>query len=186
MRIIGTEPPHCVIGAGVYYPIRTDFSVWLEFARLIEQEEARGLLRALNLCYKSKCPENPIEALQLLCGFFAGGRSTEKEGESGEQIISFTQDEELIYASFLSEYGIDLSKEKLHWWRFLALLRNLSPDSCLMRVAHIRAAKLSDIKNPALRRSILRQKRIYSLNKSADAADAIEQLFAAEKEKSNG
>lgn len=186
MRIIGTEPPHCVIGAGVYYPIRTDFSVWLEFARLIEQEEARGIVRALNLCYKSKSPEDPIEAIKLLCEFFAGGASEERESESGEQIISFTQDEELIYASFLSEYGIDLSKEKLHWWRFLALLKNLSPDSSLMRVAHIRAAKLSDIKNPALRRSILRQKRIYSLNQSADAADAIERLFVAEKEKPNG
>ena len=186
MRIIGTEPPHCVIGAGVYYPIRTDFSVWLEFARLIEQEEARGLLRALNLCYKNKRPENPIEAIKLLCEFFAGGRETEDSCGDGEQIISFTQDEELIYASFLSDYGLDLSKEKLHWWRFLALLRNLSPESSLMRVAHIRATKLSDVKSPALRRSILRQKRIYSLNKNTDAADAIERLFAAEKENLNG
>ncbi len=186
MRIIGTEPPHCVIGAGVYYPIRTDFSVWLEFARLIEQEEARGILRALNLCYKCRRPDNPLEAIKLLCEFFAGGAQTGGESSSGEQIISFTQDEELIYASFLSDYRIDLSKERLHWWRFLALLKNLSPDSSLMRVAHIRAAKLSDIKNPALRRSILRQKRIYSLEHNADAADAIERLFAAEKEKSNG
>ncbi len=186
MRIIGTEPPHCVIGAGVYYPVKTDFSVWLEFARLIEQEEARGMLRALNLCYIGKRPENPIEAIKLLCGFFAGGTVAEGERYGGEQIISFTQDEELIYASFLSEYGIDLAKEKLHWWRFLALVKNLSPESSLMRVAHIRAAKLSDIKNPALRRSILRQKRIYSLSKNADAADAIAELFAAEKENANG
>lgn len=182
MRIIGTEPPHCVIGAGVYYPVRTDFSVWLEFARLIEQEEARGMLRALNLCYKGKMPENPFEAIGLLCEFFAGGAETVR-GHGGEQVISFTQDEELIYASFLSEYGIDLAKEKLHWWRFLALVRSLSPESALMRVAHIRAVKPSDIKNPDLRRSIIRQKRLYSLSKNTDAADAIERLFAAEKER---
>lgn len=183
MRIIGTEPPHCVIGAGVYYPVKTDFSVWLEFARLIEQEEARGLLRALNLCYKGKRPDNPFEGIKLLCEFFAGGTEIGRGYGGGEQIISFTQDEELIYASFLSEYGIDLAKDKLHWWRFLALVRNLSPDSALMRVAHIRAAKLSDIKNPAMRRSIMRQKRIYSLSKNTDAADAIARLFAAEKER---
>lgn len=183
MRIIGTEPPHCVIGAGVYYPVKTDFSVWLEFARLIEQEEARGMLRALNLCYKGKMPENPFEAITLLCRFFAGGAEVGEGDSGGEQIISFTQDEELIYASFLSEYGIDLAKEKLHWWRFLALVRSLSPESALMRVAHIRAVNPSDIKNPALRRSILRQKRIYSLSKNTNAADAIERLFEAEKER---
>lgn len=182
MRLIGIEPPHCVIGAGIYYPIKTDFSVWLEFARLIEQEEAHGIFRVLNLCYKDKQPDNPFEAIRLLCTFFAGGEESKCRSSNADPIISFTQDEELIYASFLSEYGINLAKDKLHWWRFLALLRNLSPNSALMRVVQIRTAKLSDVKNPTLRRSLLRQKRLYTLGKKADEGETLAELFEAEKE----
>ncbi len=189
MRIIGAEPPHGVMGSGIYYPIRTDFSVWLEFAGIIEQEDgARAAMRALKLCYKDKMPIDFNEAISLLCTFFIGGATeVKREATSSEQLISFVHDEELIYASFLSEYGIDLAKEKLHWWRFLALLKNLSADSALMRVAAIRATKPSDIKNPALRRRLLRQKRIYSLGKNnVQPADVIAELFEAEKGGSNG
>lgn len=186
MSII-TTPPQGVIGKGIYYPVRTDFTVWLEFARLIESKDsARAALRALDLCYVAKRPDNFLEAIELLCTFFLGS-NTAKTNSSGEQVISFTKDEELIYASFLSEYGIDLSKEKLHWWRFLALLRALGPDTALMRVVAVRAAKPSDIKNPALRRQLLRRKRIYSLGENnADAGEVIAQLFEAEREVENG
>ncbi|MEE0944880.1 MAG: Gp15 family bacteriophage protein [Clostridia bacterium] len=184
MRIIGCEPPHGVLGNGIYYPIRTDFGVWLEFARILEEEEgARAAMRALRLCYKDKIPLDFNEALSLLCIFFAGGKAIEKtDDKEYEPVISFSKDEELIYASFLSDYGIDLSKEKLHWWRFLALLKNLSSESALMKVAQIRAAKPSDIKNPLLRRQLLRQKQIYSLGTNrTNPGDVMAELFAAEK-----
>lgn len=189
MRIIGCEPPHGVLGGGIYYPIRTDFGVWLEFARIIEEEEgARAAMRALRLCYKDKIPLDVSEAFSLLCTFFAGGKAVDKTDEREyEPVISFSKDEELIYASFLAEYGIDLSKDKLHWWRFLALLKNLSSESALMKVASIRATKPSDIKNPALRRQLLRQKQIYSLGTNkTNPGDVMAELFMAEKEGFNG
>ncbi|MBS7297531.1 MAG: hypothetical protein KIG65_00460 [Eubacteriales bacterium] len=185
MRIIGHEPPHGVIGSGIYYPVRTDFGVWLEFARIIEEDTgARAAMRALKLCYKDKIPQSPSEAISLLCRFFVGGAENERsDGASSEQLISFSMDEELIYASFLSEYGIDLSKAKLHWWHFLALIKNLGPDTALMRVVRVRATKPSDIRDTKSRRMLLRQKRIYSLGRSNEnVADAISELFAVEQE----
>lgn len=189
MRILGHEPPHGVLGNGIYYPIRTDFGVWLEFAEIMETEDgARAAMRALKLCYKEKMPFDLGKALSLLCEFFAGGSTTKnKYPERREPIISFSRDEELIYASFLSDYGIDLAKEKLHWWRFLALLKNLSADSALMKVAAIRAAKLSDIKNPTLKRQLLRQKKIFSLgNEQSQPGEVIAELFMTEKGGLNG
>lgn len=181
MRIIGCEPPAGVIGAGVYYPVKTDFSVWLEFARLLEMG---AVVRAINLCYKGKRPADINEAMLLLCNFFSGG--TKPQATDGEPLISFAEDEELIYASFLSEYGIDLGEKRLHWWRFLALLRNLGPETALMRVVAVRAAKPSDIKNPVLRRRLIRQKRLFSLSKApVEAGEVIAELFEAEREVGN-
>lgn len=184
MRIIGCEPPKGVLGNGIYYPVHTDFGVWLEFAGILEEEDgARAAMRALRLCYKDKIPLDFDEAFYLLCEFFSGGSLPEKtDGKECEPVISFVKDEELIYASFLSEYGIDLSKERLHWWRFLALLKNLGPESSLMKVISIRTTKASDIKNPLLRRRLLRQKKLYSLNDvNTQPGEVMAELFMAEK-----
>ena len=178
MRIISKYPAHGVIFAGEYYPVRTGHRIWLEFAQLIEKGEAAAALRALKLCYRDGIPDDYGAALELLCEFFIGGR--ELKGKSnGKTLFSFTEDEELIYASFYSEYGIDLAKEELHWWRFLALLRGLGEGCALMRAAAIRAVNPSDIKNSAQRKRIIEQKRALALkgDAEADAADALGAIF---------
>ena len=69
----------------------------------------------------------------------------------------------------------------MHWWHFLALLRALAPETPLMRAAHVRSVKLSDIKDSALRRRISEQKRIWALGdeKTAEVADVIAAAFSA-------
>lgn len=169
MRIINKNPAHGVIFAGEYYPIRTGHYTWLEFARLIEKGGADAALGALRLCYRGRIPDDYSAALALLCEFFIGTDSVKNTSGKGRTLFSFTQDEELIYASFYSEYGIDLAQKELHWWQFLALLRGLGEHCALMRVAAIRAANPSDIKNPALRRRIIEQKHACALKGSAEA-----------------
>lgn len=187
MRIIGNSAPNGVFCDGLYYPVRTDFKIWLEFAELLEEKDSvRAAVRALKLCYKSKIPPETGKALELLCGFFLGGEPG-KGKSGGARVISFEKDEELIYASFYSEYGIDLATEKMHWWRFLALMRGLSADSPLMRVVGVRAVKTSDIKNPALRKKISEQKRIYAIDGcEADVGEALSGMFGRETEAENG
>lgn len=183
MRIISRYPTHGVVFAGEYYPIRTGHRTWLEFAQMIEDGSADAILRALKLCYRGRIPYDYGAALELLCEFFIGGKSTKGERGKGKgkgkALFSFTEDEELIYASFYSEYGIDLAQKELHWWQFLALLRGLGENCALMRAAAIRAANPSDIKNSALRRRIIEQKRALALKNDAEAdvADALGAIF---------
>ena len=63
----------------------------------------------------------------------------EEEGKH----FSMTQDADLIYASFLAEYDIDLIAEqgRLHWYKFQALLQGLSSECILQRVIQIRLWK---------------------------------------------
>ena len=57
--------------------------------------------------------------------------------------FSMAQDADLIYASFLAEYNIDLIEEqgRLHWYKFQALLQGLSSECILQRVIQIRLWK---------------------------------------------
>ena len=76
----------------------------------------------------------------------------------GEKLFDFAADSELIFASFLAEYGIDLTKEHMHWFKFMALLKSLSPDSPLMRTVRLRQTDTSEIEDDKLRRQIRRAK----------------------------
>ena len=179
MRIISTKLPRGVIFAGEYYPLNWGHKTWFEFARLVEQEQgAEAAYRALKLCYRDKIPYDWSAALELLCDFFAGGEN--RSSKEGEKLFSFAEDEALIYASFLSEYGIDLVRQNLHWWQFLSLLGTLGADCALMRVASIRAVKPSQIKDAALRRRVIKQKQIFALeNKGeADVGAALSAAFS--------
>ena len=178
MRIICKNPPHGVIFSGEYYPVRTEHTVWREFAQLLERGgDDAAALSALKLCYRDKIPYDYTEALKLLCEFFSGGKLGETT-DRAEPIMSFTEDEDLIFASFYSEYGIDLAQKELHWWQFLALLRGLSSDTALMRVIKIRTTRISDIKNPEQRQRLIRLKRTFALKNQADA-DVAAALGAA-------
>lgn len=46
----------------------------------------------------------------------------EKSKEQQKRIMDYEQDSELIQAAFMQEYGINLFREKLHWFEFTAFL----------------------------------------------------------------
>ena len=80
-------------------------------------------------------------------------------GEDNVKTIDFEQDMPLIYAAFWQTYGIDLERERLHWWKFLFLLQGLPSDTRMMQVVEIRTRPL-----PAPTR--YNQKEIMELQKA--------------------
>jgi hypothetical protein len=91
----------------------------------------------------------------------------ENSKKRSEPVFDFDQDAEIIYASFLYDYGIDLYEQqgKLHWKKFLALLSSLSEKSPLGKIIGIRTAKLPKrTKENVEERSRLQElKRLYAL-----------------------
>ena len=63
---------------------------------------------------------------------------------SGVRSFDWEQDAAVIYASFLSAYGIDLfsMRGKLHWTAFISLLQNLPADSAFGRLIQIRTCEV--------------------------------------------
>lgn len=66
---------------------------------------------------------------------------------SGVRTFGWEQDAAVIYASFLSVYGLDLyaMRGKLHWMAFVSLLQNLPAESAFGRLVAIRTCEVPQV-----------------------------------------
>lgn len=84
------------------------------------------------------------EKAELVNTIFESLNDGDSGSKGGKKVFCFRQDAELIYASFLYDYGIDLFEMhgKLHWKKFLALLKGLSENTAFKKVIDIRTRKI--------------------------------------------
>ena len=69
---------------------------------------------------------------------FSGTKST------GERITDFEQDADLIRAAFMQAYGINLYRDRLHWFEFTALLSCIPEGSKYSEILSIRARPMPE------------------------------------------
>ena len=60
------------------------------------------------------------------------------EAQSGVRLYSFEKDANFIFAAFRQTHGIDLQKENLHWWKFIALFMDLGQDTTFCQLTALR------------------------------------------------
>ena len=75
-------------------------------------------------------------------------------------IIDYDLDSELIYSSFMQQYGIDITVVDMHWYKFMALIKGLSADTKLGRVMGYRAYTKSDTSHEEFMKE---QQRIWEI-----------------------
>ena len=56
---------------------------------------------------------------------------------------SYVTDGPAIVAAFQQAYCIDLTRARLHWWRFKALMSNLPEETQLVKIIGFRTADLT-------------------------------------------
>lgn len=150
MSLLTDGLPDKLLGVSV----RTDFRVMLRLEQLMQDEELPEAVRyagALDLFY-TEPPEDVQAAWNKLWWFYHGGeagelrRRREEADKSRVRLCDFEQDAELIFAAFLGQYGIDLVEiEYLHWWKFIALFRNLDEGQQISRIMGWRGADTKDM-----------------------------------------
>lgn len=132
---------------GQLFPINPSFRVGISIELEILKEENPDVVGLLNLFYPSGIPSNISAAFDAMLWFFRGEESKEETQEQakkkGGRVYDFEIDSEAILASFLSAYGIDLSKDDLHWWAFRRLLFNLPSETLFMQRIRYRTADIS-------------------------------------------
>ena len=167
--LTGNLPVSFLLG-GKEYKISSDFRTMLKLEEIFSSEELTEEERAAEalLLFYGMIPEPIEEAVEMLCFFWKGGRQ-EKSGRGTKQdsyqppIYSFIHDAGLIYGAFLTQYGIDLTQAKLHWWQFLALFASLEEDRVLKEVMRCRAVEIKGDMPQAQKDYYAAMKRRYAL-----------------------
>lgn len=119
--------PDMIESGGRAYRVDTDFRVWIEFERALEEEGV-----AIYDIFLNEIPDGEewvSAAVEFLNSPNATPRATGTA--SGERAIDNILDGDYIVASFQAAYGIDLTnpKMRMHWHRYKALLGGL-PNGC--------------------------------------------------------
>ena len=149
------------------FKIKTDFRQAIKFELLMQDNELNDeekVLLALNLFYDKL--EDSKKQLEDIIWFYLHGKEvieSEKEGKSNQQIYSYEYDADYIFSAFLETYGIDLNKEKLHWWKFKAMFNGLNEKTKFVEIMGYRAIDLSKIQDKEERKRYKKLKEIYQL-----------------------
>ena len=156
------------------YKINTDFRVALKCNEIAEDKTISNVEKSLAIIYllygdeginSSRDYQKLMELGQkyLLCG-------KEIENNDEKPNMDFIQDYDLIEASFMSDFHIDLQNEQMHWWKFFKLLNGLSNSEfgncCILNnIRNLRDFDTSKIQDLKEREKVQRMQEYWAIKK---------------------
>lgn len=170
---------------GVVYPINSDFRVMVSLETEVlshGQTDVAGLLLAF---YKGRVPDNIEGAVDAMIAFYKGAKSSFQGDKPAKNVreYDYRLDVDVLTASFMGAYGIDLSTAQMHWWTFRRLLLNLPHDSPFMQRVHYRTADVGKM-DKSLQKHYRKMKNLYALQRNpAEGHMTVEERDAALKAK---
>lgn len=130
------------------YLIRTDFRIGIQISEALNDvnlAEPEKMMTAMRLLYGAGMPSDIQLASEGLRWFMSGGQPGDDNAPDGKPpTFDFEQDNRFVYSAFRARYGIDLTRERLHWFAFLAMLHDLGGCS-LSDIIGIRGTDLSQL-----------------------------------------
>lgn len=154
---------------GVLIPIKTDFRQSILFESIINDfslEPKDKIQKALEV-YFDLLPKGVDlnELIEKILWFFNGGKIYESSGSENNKakFCDFNQDANYIVTSFLQAYGIDLSTENMHWWRFLSLVEGLPEDTQYSKILGYRCMEITKEMSKEQKKHYSKMKRLYRL-----------------------
>ena len=155
---------------GKQYALDLDFRNVLRMTEIMQRDdllaEARNYLSLS--CIMPRIPNNTAEAMKAINNLLFPAKDGKKSEDKGQKVTDYDQDADMIRAAFMQSYGINLWREKLHWFEFTALLANLPEGSRYTDVVSIRIRPLPEPTryNAKEREWLIDAKRRYALEMS--------------------
>ncbi len=150
---------------GKVIPIDTSFRTALRCMEVVDDDSISDEERAFAIIYllTDDIPKVNLSKLLLVLKKYLQCGEDNPRQISKQRDMDFEQDEKFIISSFMFDYGIDLNKEDMHWWRFVDLLNGLSSDCILSRIRDIRTMDISIYKDAKTRERILKARQQVAL-----------------------
>lgn len=144
--------PDTITVNGRAFPVKTDFRVWLRFARCVQEAGAD-----LSFLFPAAIPPQCPETMEAVAGFFVNPNPCPAhEDADGEPVFDYDADSEYIYAAFRQQYGLDLTAAHLHWHQFKALFLGLTDAARLVQIMQARGYEGRD-------KTLLESRRLWAL-----------------------
>lgn len=173
---------------GKSYGFNTDFRSSIYFSIIMQNDslsEEEKLYKALEIYYPT-IPLDVEKALDYIYWFYSCGRTeTEidtkqvKEGKklfkrNNNRAYDFEVDSDLIFTAFMSQYNINLARESLHWWEFMALFNGLKEDNDIVKIMNYRTINLNSIEDKKERKLYSDLQKYYSLENKTSKEEQAE------------
>lgn len=158
-NIITNELPSDYQGA----IINTDFKQGLKFFNILDAQDLDEYEKAtlITQClFKNSVPNDP-KLWDFISWYIGGGEET--KGSNNAKVVDFNQDAGRIYSAFIQVYKINLRNEKMHWWEFLELFKNLPEGTMLSKVIEIRGKEIDPKMDAKTKYKIMQLKNTYKL-----------------------
>ena len=157
------------------YKINTDFRIAIECNKIAEDDSIGNFERALAVIYLLfgedgiNEPHHYEKLLELAKKYLSCGKEIENNHE--EPDMDFIEDMDYIEASFMSDYNIDLTNTKIHWWKFYNLMNGLSNSEfgncCVLnRIRNLRNYDTKNIKDKKEKDKVEKAKKQVALKKN--------------------
>ncbi len=191
--IMFNKLPYFVILQKTKYKINVDFRNMISFEMKLQDKTVNklekieyGLKHFYPVFFNKEnyeillqFPELYQEACEKLIWFYKCGRDdyhkTKANGKGiNKQIYSYEFDDEYIYSAFYEQYRIDLEYEKIHWWKFKALLKSLKDDTEFVKIQQYRSYSGKD-------KNMLEIKNYWELPKPIDEQERLNNLYESLK-----
>ncbi len=141
------KPENTLHICGKTYEINTDFRVWAEFSDKISTASEKDIFTVMLEFLSFQGLPLSKQSFAAVLAFFRCGNEAENDdrhnSDNYERSVDFGKDMELITAAFRAQYNIDLRREYLHWWDFVAMFKGLYDYHTISKIMQYRTIDLS-------------------------------------------
>lgn len=179
MNVLIEGLPKTVKVNGSSFLLNTNFYIGIIFTELMTDRNLtpyEKVIQAIKLWYKNlppmETPEEIKEAFDAIMWFYTMGEIDEEEQSGGRRprikrttarILDYNFDQAYIISAFQQQYGIDLTVENIHWWRFKMLFNGLTEKTKLVKIMQYRGMEI-DPKMPDKQRKFYNEmKLLYAI-----------------------
>lgn len=144
--------------------INYDFRIGVQLMILVNDETLTTEEKAetsLSLLFLD-LPDSPEQYARGLEFFLTGWMHDNPQNKKHDRVMDFDQDQWRIYAAFLSQYRIDLSLVKMHFWTFMGLLTNLG-ECAYTQVIDTRMKKFTPKMSVQEKTALSAAKKMYAI-----------------------
>lgn len=142
------------------------------------------LFTGFNLLYGKGLPtfETAFNGLKWFMSCGATENKKPMNPNDNREYFSFNDDKERLFSSFMVKYRINLNREELHFFEFIALFNDLSKTS-FRNVVDLRQMSSKELKKFSKedRAEIIRQKKYFAIEKTLNNKFTEEQIKAIDE-----